>query len=146
MLKRQRTYLAQEPEAAGWMREGIPVACLPVTLAKACTVQKGLNMGQRFHCAGCPGRGATQWLTYYEESTWPQDGEQADWTEGSWAVTQRNLGRLQPASVGAAHLSLRRETQLPACFLINILSCLWSRSQASACSLGVHSIPLTVQV
>lgn len=96
------------------MRDGVPVACLLVTLAEACTVQRGLKLGQRFHCAGCPGHGATQWLTYYEESMWPEDSEQEGWAEGSWAVTQRNLGRLQAASVGAVHGSLCRETQLPA--------------------------------
>lgn len=46
ILKRQKTYLAQEPEAAGWAREGVPLACLPVTLAEACTVQSGLMLAQ----------------------------------------------------------------------------------------------------
>lgn len=44
MVKRQRTYLAQVPEAAGRLRGGVPVACLPVTLAEVCTVQRGLKM------------------------------------------------------------------------------------------------------
>lgn len=130
VLKRQKTYLAQEPEAAGWAREGVPAACLPVTLAEARTVQRGLMLAQYSLC-WVPWSWATQWLTYYKESTWPRDSRQAAWAEG---LTGRDSAKLREAEASfGGSCPWQPVRGCPAAwFLINILSCLQSRSQVVA--------------
>lgn len=114
MLKRQKTYLAQEPEAAGWAREGIPTGLSACDLGGGPHSPERSDVGSVFiHCAGCPGLELPNGLHIIRNPRGYGTAGGRTGQRGSQAVTQRNSGRLTPASVGAARGSLRGAAQLP---------------------------------